>query len=690
MNYPHTRIQEHVDELHGIRVPDPYRWLEELDSTQTRLWIEAQNKLTFDYLATIPARELIAQRARELWDFEKYTLPRIYGGRYFFTCNDGLQNQAILYWLSSLDAQAKILLDPNALSEDGTVALNWFEPSPDGRYIAYSISSAGSDWQTWRIRAVDNGEDLEDCIEWSKFSTAAWTKDNQGFFYSCYDAPKESQVLKSTNFNQKLYYHHLGSSQAEDRLVYQRPDEKEWGFGAQVSDDGRYLVISVWKGTFKENNIFYQDLTAPIPVVELLTGFEAHFEYFGNQGNSFYFLTDLNAPNSRIISIDITRPQREYWHEIVAESPDALTSANLVGGRIIAVYLKDAYSLTRQYTLAGELLGEIPLPGIGTVLGFGGKFEDKETFYQFTNFVTPGTVYRYDLEKNQSTIFRQPRVKFNGSDYEVGQVFFPGKDGIRIPMFLCHKKGIKLDGQNPTYLYGYGGFNIPVTPAFSVGAMVWMEMGGVYAVANLRGGGEYGNAWYDAGRLKNKQNVFNDFIAAAEFLIADGITNPKRLAIGGRSNGGLLIGACMTQRPELFGACLPVVGVMDMLRFHKFTIGWAWVSDYGSPDDPDDFKVLLRYSPYHNIRPGTVYPPTLVCTGDHDDRVFPAHSFKFAAALQVAQAGSAPVLIRIETRAGHGMGKPTYKLIDELVDQWAFLVKNLDMHVDNFTATNAE
>jgi prolyl oligopeptidase len=564
------------------------------------------------------------------------------------------------------------------------VALTGHAVSTDGRLLAYGLSASGSDWQEWRVREVDSGRDLEDTLEWVKFSEASWTHDGRGFFYSRYDAPKGGMAYKGANYYQKLYYHRIGTLQSKDELVYERPDQKEWGFGGRVTDDGRYLIISVWKGTHRENGVFYKDLEAENgQVVELLKDFDATYLFVGNDGPAFYFMTDLEAPLSRVIAIDITKPDRSHWTTVISESTDALQSASLVADVFIASYLHDAHSQVKILDKTGAPVREVKLPGIGSVEGFDGRQEERETFYLFTGFTTPGTVYRYDVETGQSEVFRQPEVGFDPDAFVTRQIFYRSKDGAQVPMFISHKRGLKPDGNTPTYLYGYGGFNVPLTPAFSVSNLVWMEMGGIYAHANLRGGGEYGKPWHDAGKLLNKQNVFDDFIAAAEWLIENKYTGTPKLAIGGRSNGGLLVGACMTQRPDLFGACLPVVGVLDMLRFHQFTIGWAWVSDYGSPENPEQFQALLAYSPYHNVEPGTAYPATLIATGDHDDRVFPAHSFKFAAALQAAHAGDSPTLIRVETKAGHGLGKPTSKLIEEAADLWAFLVRALEMDVSS-------
>jgi prolyl oligopeptidase len=680
MSYPQATRSGAVDTLHGVEVPDPYRWLEEIDSEQTQAWIAAQNKLTFDYLSQIPAREQIAARIAELWNHEKYDPPFKRGGRYFFTRNDGLQNQSVLYWMESLEDEPQVLLDPNLLSEDGTVALTDYAVSDDGKLLAYGLSTAGSDWQEWRVREVESGRDLDDHLEWVKFSRVSWTPDCQGFFYSRYDEPQGGAEYKGANYYHKLYYHRIGAPQAADDLVYGRPDQKEWGFDGHVTEDGRYLIIGVWTGTHRENGVFYQDLQEGNgEVVELLADFDASYQVIGNDGTILYCLTDLDAPMSNLVAIDVAQPDRANWQEVIPESEDALETVSLVGERFVATYLHDAYSRVVVLNKEGRVVRAVELPGIGSVLGFGGRQADSETFYHFSSFATPGVVYRYDVATGESTVFRQPEIGFAPDGYVTKQVFYPSKDGTRIPMFISHKRGLEINPSTPTYLYGYGGFNIAQPPGFKVSNLVWMEMGGIYAQANLRGGGEYGKSWHEAGMKRNKQNVFDDFVAAAEWLIEKGYTSTPKLAIGGRSNGGLLIGACLAQRPDLFGACLPVVGVMDMLRFHKFTIGWAWTSDYGSPEDPEEFQTLLAYSPYHNLKPGTSYPPTLIATGDHDDRVFPAHSFKFAAALQAAQAGPAPALIRVELDAGHGVGKPTSKLIAEMADQWAFVVHQLEM-----------
>ncbi len=687
--YPETRRVDQVDDYHGVKIADPYRWLEELDSDATRQWIEAQNRVTFDFLSGIAQRQALVDRLTELWNFERFGLPVKRGGRYFYTRNDGLQNQSVLYVAESLEAPAWVLLDPNKLSEDGTVALRDWVPSHDGRYVALGLASAGSDWQEWRVLDVASGDLLPDHIRWVKFSSVSWTADNAGFFYSRYDEPKPGETLTGVNYYQKVFYHKLGQEQAQDQLIYHRPDQKEWGFVAQVTEDGRYLTLTVWRSTENKNQIFYKDLQKDdSPVIELIAGFDSEYEFLGNIGDVFYVMTDRDAPRRRIVAISLEEPQPEKWREIVPEAEDVLRSASLIGGRVVAGYLHDAYSRVRIFDPDGKWVRDVDFPGIGSVAGFGGRWDDTETFYEFTTFTRPATIYRYDVVTGESTIFREPKLKFNPDDFVTQQVFYSSKDGTRVPMFLTYRKGWKPDGQTPTLLYGYGGFDISLTPSFSVMNLVWVEMGGLYAQPNLRGGGEYGRPWHEAGMLDKKQNVFDDFIAAAEWLMDNSYTRPERLAIRGGSNGGLLVGAVMTQRPELFGAALPAVGVMDMLRYHRFTIGWAWVSEYGSSDDPEQFRWLVRYSPLHNLRPGIRYPSTLVTTADHDDRVVPSHSFKFAAALQDAHAGTNPVLIRVETRAGHGAGTPTAKRIQQEADMLAFLIHEL--HWENAVARKPE
>ncbi|HYE02898.1 MAG TPA: prolyl oligopeptidase family serine peptidase [Phycisphaerales bacterium] len=747
---PAERDESVVDTYHGVKVPDPYRWLEDPDTARAREWITAQNQLTEGYLAKVPEREAIKRRLTELWNFERYGIPAKEGGKYFFTRNDGLQNQSPLYVADSLRTQPRLLIDPNAWSKDGTMALAGTALTEDARHLAFGVADAGSDWTTWKVLDVETGKELPDVVSWVKFSGASWLKDGSGFFYSRYEEPEAGKALRASNFYQQVYFHRLGTKQSEDRLVYHRPDEKEWGFAAGVTDDGRYVVMHVWKGTDTRNRFFYRDLgafpmsaeatdtdnriaqaereikrrveeLASLPedgadatvaaklnsiitsqrqtraalvesagrvshgFVELLNDFDADYTFIGNEGPVFFFRTDLDAPRGRVIAIDITRPERSAWKEIIPQGSETLTGVSFVGGRLITSSLADAKTQVRVHRTDGTLVGPVGLPGIGTASGFGGKQDDPETFYSFTSYTSPPTIYRFDAATGESTLFRKPSVRFNPDDYETTQVFYTSKDGTRVPMFITHRKGLKLDGSAPCLLYGYGGFNIPLTPGFSVSSLVWLEMGGVYAVANLRGGGEYGEQWHKGGTKTNKQNVFDDFIAAAEHLIDRKYTSRPKLAIHGGSNGGLLVGACMVQRPDLFGAALPAVGVLDMLRFDVMgTIGHAWRSDYGSAssDDPAEFRALLAYSPYHNIRVGPCYPATMITTGDHDDRVVPAHSFKFAAALQHAQAQARdcdhPVLIRIETRAGHGAGKPTAMQIEERADMWTFLVRALN------------
>ncbi|GAB4217539.1 MAG: prolyl oligopeptidase family serine peptidase [Synechococcales cyanobacterium] len=676
LSYPVTPQRPCVEIRHGIPVEDPYRWLEDPHSPETQDWIAAQNQVTADFLDGIPHRQTIRERLTQLWDYERISIPFQEGGLLFFFKNDGLQNQSILYVQRDPDHPPEVLLDPNTLSPDGTVALTGVAVSHDGHWLAYGVSEGGSDWQTWRVRDIHTGSDTEDHVEWVKFSSASWTTDHQGFYYSRYDAPSPTTQLEAVNTCQKLYYHRLGTPQTDDCLIYERPDQPTWGFSGTVSDDGDYLFISVWQGTDNRNLLLYQDLRDPAAAVRELVGeWQALYHVIGNQGSQCWIQTNLEAPKGRVMWVDLEDPR--HWHEVIPETEDTLEGVSMLGGQLLVSYLHDAHAIIKVFSLDGEWQHDIALPGLGTIGGFGGKRSDTTTYYSFTNFVTPPTIYHYDCATGSSRLYAQPQVSFNPADYEVSQVFYPSRDGTLIPLFITHKKGIPLDGSHPTYLYGYGGFNVSLTPSFSVGMVAWMEMGGIYAVANCRGGGEYGEVWHQAGQRHRKQNVFDDFIAAAEWLIAQGYTCSAKLAIAGGSNGGLLVGACLTQRPELFGAALPAVGVLDMVRFHQFTIGWAWIAEYGDPDNPEDFATLWQYSPLHRLQPGTAYPATLITTADHDDRVVPAHSFKFAAALQAAHSGAAPVLIRIETRAGHGAGKPTTKQIDEISDKWAFLVKVL-------------
>ncbi|MFL5488136.1 MAG: prolyl oligopeptidase family serine peptidase [Gemmatimonadaceae bacterium] len=728
LTYPTAARGTQVDVYHGTSIADPYRWLEDVDAPATKEWVVAENRLTDSFLASIPERTAIRNRMTQLWNYARYSAPFKENGRYFYFQNTGLQNQSVLYVQDGRDARPRVLLDPNILSTDGTVALSGTTASDDGHYLAYSLSTSGSDWQELHVRDVNTGRDLSDIVKWVKFSDISWTHDNKGFFYSRYDEPTSGNKMTNANRNHKLYYHRVGQAQAQDDLVYDRPDQPDWLFNASVTDDGQYLIITVSQGTDVRTRLYFIDLDNPgkpqidNPVVRLIDRLDAEYAFIGNRGTMFYVRTDRNAPKGRIVAISIDNPREERWNTIVPENKDALESATMAGDDIVANYLQDAHSSVRFFTGApgnlrdqrprqqpqprrnpggiyddtstaplivrerGMLLGggftmrgELPLPGIGTVSSIHGRQGDDEMFYTFTSFLYPTTVYRFDLKSRRNETFRAPKVAFDPAPYETRQVFFTSKDGTRVPMFITAKKGIVLNGSNPTLLYAYGGFNISETPAFSAANVAWLEMGGIYALANIRGGAEYGKAWHEGGMLAKKQNVFDDFIAAAEYLIKERYTSTPKLAIRGGSNGGLLVGAVMTQRPDLFGVALPEVGVMDMLRFQKFTIGWAWTSDYGSSDDPEQFKVLRAYSPLHNIKPGTCYPPTLAFTADHDDRVVPGHTFKFMATLQAAQSCPNPVLVRIETKSGHGAGRPTTKLIDEAADRFAFLVKELHM-----------
>lgn len=679
INYPPTKKIEQTDDYFGTKVADPYRWLEDDNSAETKAWVAEQNKITFDYLNQIPERAKIKARLTELWNYEKYTAPFKRGDRYFYSKNDGLQNQSILYVADSATDKGRVLLDPNKLSTDGTVAFSGLAISDDGKLMAYGLSAAGSDWQEWKFKKIETGDDLPDVLKNIKFSGASWTKDGTGVFYSRYPQSDDKSKMSAENAFQKMYFHKIGTDQSADVLVYERPEDKDMFVGGSVTDDGKYLIINVGKGTSPNNMVYYKDLSkADSPIMPLVDKLENNYSFLDNIGTTFYFQTDKDASRSRIVAIDV-KDKDKKWREIVPQAAETISGIGFVNNEFVISYLKDAYTQIRVYDKNGKFLRNVDLPGIGTAGGFGGKRDDTETFYSFNSFTAPPTIYRYDMKTGKSEVFRKSDVKFNPNDYEVKQVFYNSKDGTKVPMFIVHKKGLKLDGNNPTLLYAYGGFSISTTPAFSVSRLAWMEMGGVYAVANIRGGAEYGEEWHIAGTKLKKQNVFDDFIAAAEYLIKEKYTQPSKLAIQGGSNGGLLIGAVLNQRPELFGAALPAVGVMDMLRFQKFTIGRAWTSDYGSSENAEEFAAIYKYSPLHNIKPGTKYPATLVTTADHDDRVFPAHSFKYAATLQAAQGGDAPVLIRIETRAGHGAGKPTAKIIEEQADLYGFLVKNLGM-----------
>ena len=684
LKYPDTKKGDVVEDYHGTKVADPYRWLEDdvRKSKDVADWVEAENKVTNAFLESIPEREAIKKRITDIFNYEKISAPFKINNRYFFFKNDGLQNQNVLYVQDTLDGEAKMLIDPNAWTKDGTVALSGLEVSDDAKLIAYGTAESGSDWNVWKVLDVATGKVLSDELKWVKFSNTSWTKDNKGFYYSRFPEPQAGAAFQNLNVDMKLYYHKLGTPQSDDKLIYERKDNPKWTVGGGVTEDGKYLLISIGDGTTSRKvRISYQDLSDPTTkIVDLIDNHEGKFNFLGNDGGVFYFQTDYNAPKYQVIAIDTKNPDKKNWKTIIGQANEPLDSVDLVGNRFICSYLKDAKTAVKVHEVDGKFVRDVALPGIGTASGFNGKRTDTETFYTFSSFATPTSIYRYDPATGESKLIRQAKVKFDPAMYEVKQVFYSSKDGTKVPMFIAHKKGIKLDGTNPTLLYGYGGFNISLTPGFSVSRLQWMEMGGVYAVANLRGGGEYGDAWHRAGTKLQKQNVFDDFIAAGEYLVKEKYTSPKKLAIQGGSNGGLLVGACMTQRPDLYGACLPAVGVVDMLRFQKFTAGRFWVDDYGSSDNKDDFESQIKFSPYHVLLKNGLkaYPPTMVTTADTDDRVVPGHSFKFAAALQANHTGPNPVLIRIETKAGHGAGKPTTKVIEEIADQWAFLVKTLD------------
>lgn len=670
-NYPAAPRVNQVDDYHGVTIADPFRILEDPHHPDTRTWIDQQVGLTRAYLEGLPLRSQLRQRMEQLFDYPRWGVPQRHGDHYFFTHNPGLQNQDTLY-VGRQPTEGRVLLDPNTLSTDGTVALHSWYPSPDGRWLAYALAQSGSDWLEWHVREVETGIDLPDRLHWSKFSGAAWLPDSSGFYYSRYQAPQGEQAHTAANFNQQLCLHRLGRIQEADELIYERPDHPDWGFQAEVTEDGRYLLLQVWKGTQRQNLVFWRPLQGQEPFGELVNTFEASYNFLTNQGSRFYFQTDHQAPRGKVVAVDLAQPDPQ-WYTVVDQQEDTLQQAVAVGNGLALVFLHHAHSRLCLYHPDRPHLEEVPLPGLGTVGAVWARAGEPELFLSFTSFLAPALPYRLDWPNAQLHSLHPGATRFDPQQFEARQVFVTSKDGTQVPLFLVHRKGLKLTADHPVLLYGYGGFNIPMTPNFSATRLVWLEQGGVYAQACLRGGGEYGQQWHRAGSLEQKQNVFDDFVACAEWLIDQGYTQPGRLAIQGGSNGGLLVAACMVQRPELFGAVIPAVGVLDMLRFHRFTIGWAWVSDYGSPEDPEQFAVLRAYSPYHNLKPGVAYPPTLIMTADHDDRVVPAHSFKFAAALQEAQGGQAPVLIRIQTGAGHGMGKPTRMILDEQADLMAFL-----------------
>ena len=671
--YPVARKVDVVDDFHGTKVADPYRWLEDPSSPGYREWIDAENTLTERFLSGIPARAPLRERLTALWDYERYEVPFREGNRVFFERNTGLQAQSVLYVVDLPRFEPRVLLDPNTLSKDGTVALAGSDVSRDGALLAYGVAEAGSDWVEWRVRKVDTGEDLSDRIRWTKTDSVAWTPDGRGFFYPRYDAPGEQAVLRDVNRLERVYFHRLGTSQSADRLIFERKDHPDWFVAPVVSDDGRWLVVHVFQGDDPRNGVFVQDLRQRGATLRSLASvLEGQVRFVGSQGPVLWFQTTLDAPRGKLVAVDMRAPDRARWRTLVSETEARLDTVAAVGRRFVLHYLQDAHSAIEIHGLDGKLQQTLKVPAMGTAKGFTGRLTQDESYLSFQTYASPPAILRLEPESGDLRVFRAPQLKFEPSEFESKQVFYASKDGTRVPMTLTFRKGSTPDGQRPVLLYGYGGFDISLTPEFAPAWLAWMERGGVLAVPNLRGGGEYGEAWHRAGILLKKQNVFDDFIAAAEWLVKERWTQPSRLAIEGGSNGGLLVGAVMTQRPELFGCALPIVGVMDMLRFQKFTIGWGWASDYGTSDDPEQFKALHAYSPLHNLKPGTAYPPTLVMTADHDDRVVPAHSFKFAAALQAAQAGPAPVLIRIETRAGHSAGKPTTKKIEEAADMLAF------------------
>lgn len=681
VKYPETKKVDVAEDYHGTRVNDPYRWLEDQNGAETAAWVKTENAVTFPYLNALPERDKIKKRITDLWNYARFSTPFKEGGQYFFNRNTGLQNQSVLFVQKSLKESARVLLDPNTLSADGTIALSSTAVSPDGRLLGYGTATSGSDWNEFHVRDIATAKDREDIIKWVKFSGMSWTKDGRGFTYSRYPEQDDAEKLKGALSNQKLYYHEVGTPQSKDRLIYEDPSHPTWFVNGGITEDGRYLLIYIRESSYPKNRLYYIDLKDPQrpdlngKIVKLIDTPENGHSVVGNDGPILYVMTNKDAPKQKVLAIDTRNPG--VWKTIIPESTEPLQFATIAGGRFFAGYLKDAQSAVRIFSMAGKSLGNLELPGIGTLGGFSGKKNSNEVFYSFTSFLYPTTVSRYDVATGRSEVFRKPNINFDPSAYETKQIFYASKDGTRVPMFITHRKGLQLNGQNPTYLYGYGGFNVSLTPGFSVPNLVWLEMGGVYAVPNLRGGGEYGDAWHEAGIKARKQNVFDDFIGAAEYLIKEGYTSPARLALGGGSNGGLLVGAVLTQRPDLFAVAFPDVGVLDMLRYHKFTIGAAWAGDYGRSDKPEDFKYLFAYSPLHNVKPGACYPATLISTADHDDRVVPGHSFKFAATLQPAQSCDRPVLIRIETKAGHGAGTPITKTIEQFADRWAFARYNM-------------
>jgi prolyl oligopeptidase len=677
--YPAPPQDATVDDYYGTKVPDPFRPLESIDAPATRTWVEAEAAMTRSYLDAIPQRAVIRAHLQSIVNYERYSAPFHMRDQYFYFYNTGLQNQAVLYTATGLSGAARVLIDPNTLSADGSTTISGESPSWNAKLLAYATQNSGSDWQTWHVRDIASGKDLPDTLEWSKFGSVAWLPSNDAFLYERYPAPATGQAYKSALYGQTVYLHKLGTPQSADTLFYSRPDHKNWLFGASVSEDGRYAPVSVGSNDSINNRFGYVDLQdAKHAFHELLWKNDAQWNYVYNQGPLFYFSTTLGAPNTRIVAIDVRHPSAVKT--VIPESKWSISDASSVGHRLILSYLVDAHSSVKVYDYHGKLVREVSLPGLGNASGFGGFSTDATTFYTFSGWTTPPAIFTYDIATGTSTVYRKPKIAFDAANYTTKEIFYASKDGTRVPMMISYRNGLKLDGSNPTILYGYGGFDIPMTPYFSTFIATWLQMGGVYAVANMRGGSEYGEAWHKGGMLGKKQNVFDDFIAAAEYLKAQKYTSTAKLAVKGESNGGLLIGAVETERPDLMGVALPGVGVLDMLRFDKFTIGNAWISEYGCATcGKDDFAWLYKYSPLHNVRAGTKYPPTLISTSDHDDRVFPAHSFKFAAAMQAAQAGAAPILLRVQLKGGHGGGTTLQESIDQTADTYAFVVKNLDM-----------
>jgi prolyl oligopeptidase len=678
MTYPETRKDSVTENYFGTVIADPYRWLENDTSSETKQWVVDQNKVTENYLSQIPYRDDIKKRLTSIWNYPKETAPFKAGEYYFFTKNDGLQNQNIWYIKKGLEGKEELFLDPNELSADGTASVSLLGISHDKKHIAYAVAQSGSDWSNIYVIDIASKKKLGDELKWAKFSGAAWKGD--GFYYSRYDEPVKGMELSASNKFQKVYYHKLGEPQKNDQLVFEDKTNPNLYFGADVTEDEHFLILYASAGT-SGNALYAQDLTDPKAKISLLVeGYENNHSVINSTGGKLLVSTDLEAPNKQVVLVDPKNPTPKNWEKIIPESQLAMEGVSTGGGYLWASYLKDASTNIIQFDVKGKKINDVKLPDIGTVGGFGGYNDDTEFFYSFTNFTTPGTIYRYDIKKGESNLHKKSELKFDTGDYETKQVFYPSKDGTKVPMFIVHKKGLKLDGNNPVYLYGYGGFQISLTPAFSLSRMLFLEKGGIYVQPSLRGGSEYGEAWHKAGMLVKKQNVFDDFISAAEYLIKEKYTNPSKIAISGGSNGGLLVGACMTQRPELFKVALPAVGVLDMLRYHKFTVGWGWAVEYGTSDKKEDFDYLIKYSPLHTVKSGVNYPATLITTADHDDRVVPAHSFKFAATLQEKNKGQNPMLIRIESKAGHGAGKPTAKMIEEATDIWSFVFQNLGMN----------